>query len=110
MAATDAQRRIAIARYEATLQTAFREVADALAQRATLDDRIAAQASLVAASQQAYDLSTALFKGGSSSYLEVLVNQRALYNAQQSAISLRLQEQVNRVGLYRVLGGGATPR
>lgn len=107
--AADAARRIAVADYEATLQTAFREVADALANRATLAERLDAQNSLVTASQRAFDLSTALFKGGSSSYLDVLVNQRALYNAQQSAISLRLVEQVNRVSLYRALGGGGPP-
>jgi len=104
--ATEAQRKIEIATYEATLQAAFREVADALAERATLADRLAAQDSLVEASQRAFDLSTALFKGGASSYLDVLVNQRALYASQQTAISLRLLEEINRVDLYRALGGG----
>ena len=88
------------------MQAAFRDVADALAERATLADRLAAQDSLVEASQRAFDLSTALFKGGASSYLDVLVNQRALYASQQTAISLRLLEEINRVDLYRALGGG----
>jgi len=107
VAATEAQRKIEIATYEATVQAAFRDVADALAERATLADRLAAQDSLVEASQRAFDLSTALFKGGASSYLDVLVNQRALYASQQTAISLRLLEEINRVDLYRALGGGS---
>ena len=107
VAATEAQRKIEIATYESTVQAAFRDVADALAERATLADRLAAQDSLVEASQRAFDLSTALFKGGASSYLDVLVNQRALYASQQTAISLRLLEEINRVDLYRALGGGA---
>ena len=104
--ASEAQLQIAVATYEGTIQSAFRDVSDALSERATLADRLAAQDALVEASQRAYDLSDALFKSGASSYLDVLVAQRGLYAAQQSAISLRLAEQVNRVVLYRALGGG----
>jgi multidrug efflux system outer membrane protein len=104
---SETQLEIAVATYEGTVQSAFRDVADALADRATLADRLAAQDALVEASQQAYDLSNALFKNGASSYLDVLVTQRSLYAARQSAITLRLEEQANRVALYRVLGGAA---
>jgi multidrug efflux system outer membrane protein len=104
---SEVQLKVAVANYERTVQAAFRDVADALADRATLADRLAAQDALVEASQRAYDLSNALFKNGASSSLDVLVSQRSLYAAQQSAITLRLAEQTNRVALYRVLGGGA---
>jgi len=104
--ASEAQLKIEVANYERTVQSAFRDVSDALAERATLADQLAAQDALVEASQRAYDLSDALFKSGATSYLDVLVAQRALYGARQSAITLRLAEQVNRVVLYRVLGGG----
>jgi len=102
----EAQREIDLASYEKTLQTAFREVADALAARSTLAERIAAQESLTAATERSFQLSNALFRGGSSSYLDVLDAQRSLYSAQQSLIGLRLAEQTNRLTLYKVLGGG----
>ncbi|MBC7941215.1 MAG: TolC family protein, partial [Chitinophagaceae bacterium] len=93
-------------RYERTLQQAFREVADALAQRDTLAEQQAAQQSLLEATRKTLTLSDALFRNGASSYLDVLDAQRSLYAVQQTAISLRLSEQSNRITLYRVLGGG----
>lgn len=104
--AAQAQLKIELASYDKAIQVAFREVADALAERAGLDEQLAAQQSLLGATQKGFDLSTALFKGGASDYLTVLDAQRSLYAAQQSAISLRLSEQVNRITLYKVLGGG----
>ena len=95
----------AVAQYEKTIQTAFREVADALAERATLDERLTAQASLVGATRRALELSDARFRLGADNYLSVLDAQRSLYAAQQAEIALRLAEQVNRVTLYKVLGG-----
>ena len=96
----------AVAQYEKTIQTAFREVADALAERARWAERLQAQAALVAATQKAFDLSEARFKAGVDNYLTVLDAQRSLYTAQQTQITLRLAEQVSRVTLYKVLGGG----
>lgn len=104
--AVQAQREIQLANYEKTLQTAFREVADALATRRTLAERLEAQRALVAASTRSFDLAQALFKGGSGNYLSVLDAQRSLYAAQQSLISLMLTEQGNRLTLYKVMGGG----
>ncbi len=95
----------ALAQYEKAIQTAFREVADTLAERATLDERLDAQRSLVQASQRALDLSDARFRLGADNYLAVLDAQRSLYAAQQAQIALQLAEQVNRVTLYKVLGG-----
>jgi multidrug efflux system outer membrane protein len=98
---------IQVATYEKAVQTAFREVADALAERATMAEQLEAQQSLVASSGKSYQLSTALFRNGGASYLDVLTSQRSLYTAQQTAITLRLAEQTNRITLYKVLGGGA---
>lgn len=95
----------ALAQYEKTIQTAFREVADALAERATLDDRLDAQRSLVTATRRALELSDARFRLGADNYLTVLDAQRSLYAAQQGEIALQLAEQVNRVTLYKALGG-----
>ena len=99
-------RDIRVATYEKTLQTAFREVADALAVRSSLDERLAAQQALVDANAKSLELSTARFRGGASSYLEVLDAQRSLYAAQQLLIALKLAEQSNRITLFKALGGG----
>ena len=100
-----ANEQLALTQYEKTVQTAFREAADALADRARWAERLEAQASLLAATQKAFDLSEARFKAGVDNYLSVLDAQRSLYAAQQTQISLLLAEQVNRVTLYKVLGG-----
>ncbi|WP_287876921.1 efflux transporter outer membrane subunit [Acidovorax sp.] len=96
----------AVAQYEKAVQTAFREVADALADRATLAERLQAQQSLQAATLKALQLSEARYRLGADSYLPVLDAQRSLYSAQQTLIALSLAEQVNRITLYKVLGGG----
>jgi len=99
-------RDIDVANYEKALQTAFSEVADALSVRSHINERLDAQRELTAATDKSYDLSLALYEQGSDSFLEVLDAQRSLYSAQQTLISLELAEQVNRVTLYKVLGGG----
>lgn len=96
----------ALAQYEKSVQNAFREVADALADRSTLSDRLAAQQSLLDATQRVLTLSEARYKLGADSYLPVLDAQRSLYSAQQTLIGLVLAEQSNRITLYKVLGGG----
>ena len=102
----EANQQLALAQYEKTVQTAFREVADALAERTHWNERLDAQSSLVTATQKALMLSQARFKSGADNYLAVLDAQRSLYAAQQTHITLRLAEQVNRITLYKVLGGG----
>ncbi|WDY60073.1 efflux transporter outer membrane subunit [Pseudomonas sp. PSKL.D1] len=104
--AAKVQSQIEVATYEKTLQTAFSEVADALSVRSHINERLDAQRNLTDATRTSYDLSLALYKQGSSSFLDVLDAQRSLYSAQQSLISLQLSEQVNRVTLYKTLGGG----
>jgi multidrug efflux system outer membrane protein len=103
----EVDRDIAVARYEQAIQTAFREVADALARRGTIDEQLAAQQSLTDATAESYRLSQARFEKGVDSYLAVLVSQRFLYGAQQSLINARLDRLDNLVTLYRVLGGGS---
>ncbi|WP_317205472.1 AdeC/AdeK/OprM family multidrug efflux complex outer membrane factor [Janthinobacterium sp.] len=100
------EREIAVARYEKAIQSAFRDVADALAQRGTLDARLASQEALAEASAKSYRIHDARYRQGAESYLNALVSQRALYAAQQSLISARLSKQGNLVTLYKVLGGG----
>jgi multidrug efflux system outer membrane protein len=104
--ATKVEREITLAQYEKAIQTAFREVADALAVRGTVDQQIAAQQSLVNAVAETYRLSNARYTKGIDSYLGVLDAQRSLYGAQQGLIALRLAGFTNRVTLYKVLGGG----
>lgn len=107
LAVAEADREIALARYEKAIQEAFREVADALAERGTLGDQLAAQEALVEAAAVTHRLSDARYRGGVDSYLAVLDAQRALYAAQQNLITVRQARLANRVTLYRVLGGGA---
>ncbi len=102
----ESERDIQLATYEKTVQTAFSEVADALAERSTLNDRLDAQQALVKATAKSYELADALYRNGASSYLDALDSQRELYAARQSLISLQLTEQSNRINLYKVLGGG----
>jgi multidrug efflux system outer membrane protein len=100
------EKEISVAQYERVIQTAFREVADALAVRGTVNQQIAAQQSLVEAVAETYRLSRARYTRGIDSYLSVLDAQRSLYSAEQGLIVLRLARIVNTVTLYKVLGGG----
>lgn len=103
---SEADRKIFLAQYEKAIQSAFREVADALAQRGTIDDQAAAQQSLTDAASGSYRLSQARYEKGVDSYLVVLDSQRSLYGAQQNLITVRLSRLINLVTLYKVLGGG----
>jgi multidrug efflux system outer membrane protein len=102
----EADREIALARYEQAIQTGFREVSDALSFTTTLADERTADEALVAATHEAFTLSEARYKSGKDSYLVLLDSQRSDYAAQQSLISARLAEQNNRITLYKALGGG----
>ena len=104
--ATKFARDTAVAQYEKAIQTAFREVADALIARGTLDDQLAAQQALVTASEKAYRLADMRYRGGVDSYLSALVAQIQLYSAQQQLQTVRLTRLQNLVTLYKALGGG----
>ncbi len=100
------QRDINVAQYERAIQGAFREVADALAERATLAEQLDARRRLVEATAESFRLSEARYKGGVDSYLGVLDAQRTLYGAQLQLIAVRESDAANRIALYRALGGG----
>jgi multidrug efflux system outer membrane protein len=99
-------RDIAVAQYEKSIQTAFREVADALAGQATFSEQLRAQRAVALAEQDRFNLSDLRYKSGASSYLDLLDAQRSLFQAQQLAVQANLQRLQNQVTLYRVLGGG----
>lgn len=103
----EVDRDIMVAQYEKSIQTAFREVADSLAQRGTIDDQMTAQQSLTNAASETYRLSRARYDKGVDSYLSVLDSQRFFYGAQQNLINIRLVRLLNQATLYKVLGGGA---
>lgn len=105
----EANERIAVAQYEKTVQTAFREVADVLADRSQWGARLGAQQGVMDSTATSLKLSEARFKAGVDNYLTVLDAQRSLYSAQQSMISLRFAEQTNRITLWKVLGGTLAP-
>lgn len=101
-----AARDIAIAQYEKAIQTAFREVADALAGRATLGDQLAAQEAQARAEADRFRLAELRYRNGVASYLDVLDAQRSLFATQQALAQTRLAQQQNQVALYKALGGG----
>ena len=100
------EKNVYIAQYEKALQSAFREVDDALAARKTLDDQLAAQRALLDDSSESYRLADMRFRNGVDSFLPVLDAQRALYSAQQAVVGLELQRLQNMATLYKALGGG----
>ncbi|MGZ8289050.1 MAG: efflux transporter outer membrane subunit [Telluria sp.] len=103
-----AGRDIAVAQYEKSIQTAFREVSDALAGQATFSEQLRAQRAVAAAEAERFNLSDLRYRNGAASYLDLLDAQRSLFSAQQAAVQANLQRLQNQVTLYRVLGGGWT--
>ncbi|HEY0269648.1 MAG TPA: efflux transporter outer membrane subunit [Sphingomonas sp.] len=102
----EASRDAAVATYEKAVQTAFREVSDALAERGTIDEQLAAREARATAAAAAAKLSEARYRNGIDSFLTTLDSQRTLYTAQQSLVTTRLARVTNLVELYRALGGG----
>ncbi len=105
---SETQRDIATAQYEKAVQTAFRDVADALAGRATLVDQLAAQQAETDAEAERFKLSNLLYTNGVASSLDQLDAQRSLFTAQQALVQVKLQLLQNRISVYRALGGGWT--
>jgi len=103
---SETEQQIALADYEKAIQSAFREVNDALAAHAHIDERLAAQRRLVSATETNYKLSTARFRAGIDSYLTVLDAQRSAYAAQQGLLMLEQSKLNNQIELYKALGGG----
>lgn len=102
---SQAERDAALATYEGAIQTAFREVADALARRGTIGDQLRADTSLVAAAQDTARLTEARYRGGIDPFLSDLDAQRSLYAARRTLVTTQLIRATNLVTLYRTLGG-----
>jgi len=103
---SEVRKNIAVADYEKTIQTAFREVADALAARDYLGEQVAAQRAVQEAQADRLKLSQLRFDNGVASSLDVLDAQRELFSAQQSLVQARLLRTTSAIDLYRALGGG----
>ncbi|MDF0488951.1 efflux transporter outer membrane subunit [Sphingomonas sp. H39-1-10] len=108
LAQSQAQRDSALASYEKSIQTAFREVSDALARRGTIADQERAQQALTAASRDNFRLSEARYRGGIDTYLASLTAQQSFYSSQRSLVNTQLTAATNLVTLYRTLGGDST--
>lgn len=102
---TEAQQQAAVANYERAIQTAFRDVANALATRGTIDAQLRASQLQADAAADTYRLSEARYRGGIDTFLASLIAQRSLYTAQQQLVTVQLTAATNRVNLYRALGG-----
>jgi len=102
----NAGRDIAVAQYEKSIQTAFREVSDALAGRATLGEQLRAQQAQANAEAVRYKLSDLRYQNGIASYLDLLDAQRSLFSARQAVVQTRLAQLQSQVTLYKTLGGG----
>jgi multidrug efflux system outer membrane protein len=101
-------KRIDIAQYEKSIQTAFREVSDALAAQSAWSQQLDANRRLASAQQHRYDLADTRYQQGADSYLGVLTAQQDLFSSQQVLIQTRFSQLVNQIELYRALGGGWT--
>ena len=101
------ERKQTLASYEGAIQTAFREVSDVLATRATLGEQLQSQYRLQDNFEQTYQIADARFKAGLDNYLDVLDAQRSLFSTQQGILDLELQKIISQIELYQVLGGGA---
>jgi multidrug efflux system outer membrane protein len=102
---TEAQRNAALANYQLAIQTAFREVSDALARRGTMDEQLSAVAHNQAAAADVYLIEEARYKAGVDPYLSLLIAQRSYYAVQQVLVQTKLIAAQNRVTLYQSLGG-----
>ena len=99
---------LAIAQYEKAVQSAFREVSDALAGRATLSEQLRAQTAVANAASASLKLADLRYKNGVSSYFDVLDSQRTVFSAQQATLQIEALQMQNLVALYKALGGGWT--
>lgn len=98
----------ALTNYEHAIQTAFKEVNDVLATRATIGWQIESQYKLQQNYQQTYQIAQARFRAGLDDYLGVLDAERSLFGNQQAILSLELQQTISQIELYQALGGGVS--
>ncbi|AXW87468.1 multidrug transporter [Lonsdalea britannica] len=105
----EAEKKGLIASYEKAIQSAFKDVADALARRQTLSEQLDAQQQYVAAAQRSFTLAQRSYQSGVGDYLNVLTAQRTLWSSQLELIALRQTDFNNRITLWESLGGGVSP-
>jgi multidrug efflux system outer membrane protein len=98
--------RIDVANYQKAIQTAFREVADALVANSSYAEEIKEQTALIIAQQRRYDLANLRYRQGDDTYLNVLSAQQDLYSAQQGQIQAQYNKLASQISLYKALGGG----
>jgi multidrug efflux system outer membrane protein len=98
--------RIEVANYEKAIQTAFREVSDALVASGSYAQQIKEEGTLITAQQRRYELANARYREGQDSYLNVLSAQQDLYSAQQDQLQAQRNKLVSQISLYKALGGG----
>lgn len=101
-----AGREIAVAQYEKSIQTGFKEVSDALAGRTTLAEQARAQTAQAEAERKRFYLSDLRYRNGVASYLDLLDAQRSLFALEQADVQVRLSQLLNQINLYKALGGG----
>ena len=104
---SEAERDAALANYQKAIQTAFREVSDALARQGTSGDELRAREAQQASAADNYRLSEARYRAGIDNFLLTLDSQRTYFAAQQTLVQMRLETATNLVDLYRTLGGDA---
>jgi multidrug efflux system outer membrane protein len=95
-----------VANYQKAIQTAFREVADALVANSSYAEEIKEQTALITAQQRRYDLANLRYRQGDDTYLNVLSAQQDLYSAQQGQIQAQYNKLASQISLYKALGGG----
>ena len=105
--AAEAGQKIAVANYEGAIQTAFREVADAMTTEGTIEKELTAREELADASTKAFQIADSRYRHGAATYLEVLDSQRSMVSARQALISTQLSRAASRVTFFKVLGGGS---
>jgi len=104
---SEAERDAAVATYRKAIQTAFREVSDALARQGTAGVELRAREAQLFSAEDNYRLSEARYRAGIDNFLLTLDSQRNLFSVQQSVVQMRLDTASNLVDLYRALGGDA---
>lgn len=104
---SETDKKIAVANYEKSIQTAFSEVANALATEGTIEEELQAQTEYADATKKAYELAQQRYKLGSESYLSVLDSQRTYVAAQTQWVVAQQARSMSLVSLYKTLGGGA---
>jgi multidrug efflux system outer membrane protein len=97
---------IEVENYKKAIETAFREVSDALVDGASYAKQIEEEQVLIAAQQRRYDLANERYRKGEDTYLNVLSAQQNLYSARQELLQARYQHLASRISLYKALGGG----